>query len=366
MVDLLGPGAIGDEVMEAVAFGRRQVGPGQPCLLVAEIGANHGGDPGLALEMVHAAADCGADAVKFQTYTADELVSDAGRVISWGPPGQERREPVGAMFDRLALSRDRLADLFAVARDRGIEAFATPFSVDAARFLAGLDVPAMKIAAADFAHLDLLTEVARSGKPVVFSIGKCTLSDADRAVRHLEGAGCTQLILLHCVSQYPAPTDQMNLHTIPALHAIYPRYPVGLSDHAVGIVPALGAAALGARLIEKHFTLDKAMDGPDHWFSADPEELLALANGIGELDRALGVVRPGVLDCEVEERRNATRSLVLARPLARDQEVTPDDLKIVRPGWGIDPRDRDKVLGMRALSDLPANHVLVWDDFKQS
>lgn len=344
------------------SIGARQVGDGQPAFIVAEIGANHDGDPAKAAELVCMAARAGVDAVKFQTYTTAELVADADRVVTWGAPGHEHRETIGALFDRLALPRAAHAELFALAKSLGLLAFSTPFSPRGADFLASLDVPCFKIAASDVAYLDLLKRVAGSGKPVILSLGKSTLAEAERAVAVLGEAGCRDLVLLHCLSAYPAPDDEMNLRTITTLQHLFPQAHIGLSDHSLGYTAALGSVALGARLIEKHITLDQDTDGPDHWFSADEGELTAMVREVRRLETMLGRSQVGVRPSEVEERRVSTRSLVLRHALPAGHRLTLDDLAVLRPGYGIHPFERERLLGRQLVRDLPAMSVLAWGD----
>ncbi|WP_269714107.1 N-acetylneuraminate synthase family protein [Caulobacter sp. NIBR2454] len=350
--------------MARIKFGDRHIGEGEPCYLVAEIGANHDGDPDKCLELVRLAAAAGADAVKLQTYTAAELVADPERVITWGPEGLERSETIGGLFDRLALPRDAHAAIFAEAKRLGVTIFSTPFSLDGIGFLSGLGAPGWKIASSDIQYGRMLDALAATGQPVIMSTGKHTLAEVDAAVSRLRRGGCKELVLLHCIAQYPAPMDEMNLRSIPALQGIYPDAPVGLSDHSIGVTAGLGAVALGARMIEKHFTYDKAADGPDHWFSADPAEFAALVRGVREMEAALGGVRLGVTESEIVERRNAVRSLVTARPIKAGQAITDADLTALRPGWGINPMQAEAVVGLAPGRDLPAGQVLTWDDLK--
>jgi sialic acid synthase SpsE len=342
----------------------RLVGEGAPTLVVAEIGANHDGDPDIAAALVEMAAEAGADAVKFQTYTAAELLADPDRVITWGPAGAERSEPVGAMFDRLALPRAEHQRLFDHARKLGLIPFSTPFSVAGVRFLTELGAPLHKIASSDLSHLELLDAAGASGVPVLLSTGKATVGETDTAVQRLLGHGPPGVGVLHCVASYPAPTHELNLRAIPTLAALFPECVVGLSDHSLGIAGALGAVALGARVIEKHVTLDQGRTGPDHWFSADPAELAALVGGIRQLEAALGSTAKRVQPSEEPERLAANRSLVTAAPVAAATPLTRELLAVVRPGRGIHPFDLPKVLGLRPARDLPGGHVLTWEDFK--
>jgi N,N'-diacetyllegionaminate synthase len=346
--------------MSTFHVGERAIGDGASTFLIAEIGANHNGDPALAAEMIRVAADIGVDAIKLQTYTADCLLADKERMITWGAPGREKQESVGRMFDRLSLPLESYRSLFADAERLGIIGFSTPFSVELARFLAPL-VPCFKVASSDVTFYDLLRTLAEFKKPVLLSTGKSTLGEIDDAVSTLLATGCTDLAVLHCVAQYPAPMNEMNLRTIPALSAIYPDCVIGFSDHSEGITAALGAVALGARVIEKHFTLDKNMDGPDHWFSSDPAEMKQLVCEVRRLESALVGSRKTILACEQTERLTSTRSLVLARDIAVGERLTEGHLKIVRPGWGIHPREKPNLIGLRMHVSLMAGTVLKWE-----
>lgn len=333
-------------------------------LVVAEIGANHDGSVKKAEDMVRAVAEAGVKAVKFQFYTAAELVADGDRIVEWGPPRKRVREPVGAMFDRLALSLEALRDLFALARELGLTPFATPFSEQGANHLMELDVPCFKVAASDVTHLPLLKHLAGLGRPIILSLGKCTLAEADQAVECLFVNGCRNLALLHCVAAYPSRMDQMNLRVIPALQQTYPECVVGFSDHSAGVVAAVAAVALGACIIEKHVTLDKTAAGPDHWFSLDMQELAQLVQMVRDADLSLGHPRKQVLLCEQGGRENAIRSLVAARDLKAETVLQTGDLKALRPGTGISPAFAEMVTGLALRRDLRQNEILTWDAFK--
>ncbi|MEI5671782.1 MULTISPECIES: N-acetylneuraminate synthase family protein [unclassified Nocardioides] len=348
-------------------LGHRTAGEPHPPLLVAEIGANHDGDVVKAETMVRALAAQGAEAIKFQLYTAAELVADHDRDVTWGPAGRQRTEPIGPMFDRLSLPREAVRDLMALGEELGMVSFATPFSEDGVDYLESVGVPGYKVAASDVGHLPFLRHLARTGKPVILSLGKCTLSEADEAVETLLGEGVASLSLLHCVAEYPAPIDEMNLRAIPLLQQMYPEAVIGLSDHSLGSTAAIAAVALGAGIVEKHVTPSQDDDGPDHWFSLPIAEVGALTRALADAHLALG--KPGsarkhVVGGEVAERRTAIRSLILARAMSAGERVTAEDVKIVRPGTGLAPRYLDAVVGMALSEDLPANTPLTWDSFK--
>ena len=344
-------------------IGAKAIGDGQPCFIIAEIGANHDGDVDKAIELVEMAARSGADAIKLQTYTASELTVNTDRVVTWGPKGAEKQETIGGLFDRLALPRDQHEVVFKHAQSLGVEAFSTPFSIDGVDFLNGLKVPAYKVASSDVNFRDLLTVTAKSGKPVILSTGKANMSEIARAVEHLNANGLEHLAILHCVAQYPAPIDEMKLHTIPALKGMWPNAIIGFSDHSHGITAALGAIALGAKIIEKHITYDKAAIGPDHWFSSDEAELTELCCEVRRMEAALNGVRTGILECEIEERKVSVRSLVVTRDLPQGHILIDQDLRAARPGTGIDPFHQDMVVGRRLQNAVNKDSVLTWDAF---
>lgn len=341
----------------------RTVGGDAPCFIVAEIGANHDGDPERARDLVDMAAAAGADAVKFQTYSAAELVADPDRVLTWGREGRERTETIGGLFDRLALPRAAHKSLFEYAKSKGVIPFSTPFSLDGVDFLQRLDVPLWKVASSDVRDRFLLEHLARTGKPVILSTGKSLLPETVRAVDTLR-AGNVPFAVLHCLAQYPAPMEEVNLATIPAFKGVFPDAVIGFSDHTIGITAALGAVALGAKIVERHVTYDQDADGPDHWFSSSPQEFSDLCREIRRLEAAIGGVRTGILPSEVREREVSVRSLILKKGLKAGEVITPDHLDTKRPGHGIDPYDAEKIIGMAVPRDLAAGSVLTWEALK--
>ncbi|MDZ8189548.1 MAG: N-acetylneuraminate synthase family protein [Nostoc sp. ChiSLP02] len=345
-------------------IGKIQIGDNTPPLVVAEIGANHDGNAKKAELMLQEIAATGAKAVKFQTYTAEELVADSQRIITWGSAGKEQQERIGDLFQRLSLPREAHADLFQVAHELGLEVFSTPFSEKGVDFLMELNVPAFKVAASDVNHLPMLRHIAQTGKPVFLSLGKCTLAEADTAIATLFESGCRELCIMHCVAQYPSPMEEMNLRVIPTLATLYPECAIGFSDHSLGTTAAIAAVALGASVIEKHVTLNQDSVGPDHWFSLNMAQLHQLVCGVKDTYTALGHPRKRVVACEESERKTSVRSLVLRHKVAAGHRLQPEDIKIVRPGGGIAPQFLDTVLGMKVSADLAENTVLQWEIFK--
>lgn len=332
--------------------------------VIAEIGANHDGNIARAHQMVNAIAEAGATFVKFQLYTADELSSEPLRVVRWGPPGRQREETVGAMFDRLAVPPQAMAELFTHAREKGMVPFASPFSERGIDLLVEINAPILKIASSDVSHLPMLAHAARTGLPIILSLGKSTLAEADEAVRCLEDNGCQDVALLHCVAAYPSPMEEMNLRVIPMLQAAFPEHIIGLSDHSLGLTAPIAAATLGARIIEKHVTLSREDEGPDHWFSLEMEDLAQLVRAVRDVEYALGSSRKRVTVSEEVGRQRATRSVVASVDLPAGTVLRPEHLLCVRPGGGISPGAIEIIAGMALTRSVTARQQLSWQDFK--
>ncbi len=326
---------------------------GTKTFIIAEIGNNHEGDFGLAKDLVERAIDAGADAVKFQTIVPDKLVnrSDAARFET---------------LTKFALSRDQFAELSALTHARGRLFMSTPFDPDSATFL-GEIVDAMKIASGDNTFYPLIAAAAQVGKPIVMSTGIADAADIDVAVDVLSTAAAgsvadADIALLHCVSSYPAPMDQANLAAIPALAARYPNHTIGYSDHTVGIEAAYLAVAAGARVIEKHFTIDNNYsDFRDHQLSADPATMRELVARVRETEAAMGDGAIGTATCEVEMGPAVRRSIVAAGDLSAGHELTLADLNWTRPAGGMAPGQEDQLIGKRLNRDIRQGDALAPD-----
>lgn len=317
-------------------------------VIVAEIGGNHGGRRDLALEMVDAAAAAGAHAVKFQTYVTDRFVS--------------RNHPSYEEFAREALSFDDLAVVAQHCRARGIVFFSTPFDEESADFLESLGVPAFKIASGDLTHLPLLRYVAGKGRPVLLSTGASTWEEADAAVAAIRSEAAVELAVLHCVAAYPTPDAEVQLRMIPELQRRYDTV-VGFSDHTAGIEISLAAVALGAAIIEKHFTTDRDLPGGDNAMSITREELSRLVGGSRRIVAALGGTALRLTPSERQLLPAIRRTMVLRRPLAAGEVLAPDDVMMMRSGGGMTAEKLDVVAGRKAARNLPALHALVPGDF---
>jgi N,N'-diacetyllegionaminate synthase len=336
----------------------RVLGEG-PAFLIAEAGVNHNGDLDLAHRLVDAAADAGADAVKFQTFRTDALVSEAAPKARYQVETTGGGESQRAMLARLELSREAHAALRDHAARRGLVFFSTPFDEASADLLDRLGVELLKVPSGEVTNLPLLRHLAAKRRPILLSTGMCTLEEVATAVDTLRAAGDPPLAILHCVSAYPAPAADTNLRAMDTLRARF-DVPVGLSDHTLGIEIALAAVARGAAVLEKHLTLDRTLPGPDHRASLEPADFAALVRGARAIEAALGdgVKRP--MPSELDTRAVARRSLVAARALPAGHRLTRDDIAIKRPGTGIPPADVDRLVGRTLGRGLASDELLDW------
>lgn len=328
--------------------------------IVAEAGVNHNGDPALARRLVDAAAESGADAVKFQTFRVDALLTraapKAGYQVETTGAGESQRD----MLARLELDTAVLAELKERAATRGLTFFSAPFDEESADVLDRLGVALFKVPSGEITNLPLLRHLASKGRPIILSTGMSSLEEVEQAVAAIRAAGDPPLAVLHCLSAYPAPAAEVNLRAMDAL-ATRCGCPVGFSDHTLGIEIALAAAARGAAIIEKHLTLDKSLPGPDHRASLDPAEFAAMVRAIRAVESALGDGTKRPMPSELDTRRVARKSLVAARPLRAGARLGAEDILIKRPGTGISPADLDKAIGRPLARDLEADEVIGWE-----
>ena len=318
---------------------------------------NHNGDVDRAHRLVDAAAGAGADAVKFQTFRADRLASAAAPKAAYQAARTGAAQSQLDMLRALELAPEAHAELQAHARDRGLVFLSTPFDEESADLLEALDVPAFKVPSGELTNLPFLAHLARKGKPLIVSTGMAGLGEVEAAVREIEANGAPGLVLLHCVSSYPARPEDSNLRVMATLAAAFGA-PTGYSDHTLGIAVPLAAAALGACVIEKHFTLDRSLPGPDHQASAEPAELTALVEGIRTIESALGDGRKRAVAAEADTAAVARRSLVAAADIPAGAPLTPDLIALRRPGTGLPPALQPFLLGRRATVAIPAGTLL--------
>lgn len=343
--------------MKIIRIGEHTIGAGHPCLIVAEAGVNHNGDPESARRLVDGAFEAGADAVKFQTFKTERLVSPEAPKAAYQVRTTGAEESQFEMLKRLELPPEAHRSLLAQCRRQGIAFLSTPFDEESADFLDSLGVPAFKIGSGEVTNLPLLRHVARKGKPIILSTGMSWLGEVEAAVRAIREAGGPGLALLHCVSNYPADPRDANLRAMRTMAEAF-DVPVGYSDHTLGADVALAAVALGACVIEKHFTLDRNLPGPDHRASLEPAELAALVKGIRTVELALGTGRKEPAASEADVAGAARKSLVMARDAAAGTVLTEDLVSIQRPGTGLPPAVLPYVIGRRLRRDVAAGAVI--------
>ncbi len=341
----------------------RAVGMNHPPYLIAELSANHNGSLERALQAIEVAKSCGVDAVKIQTYTAETMTIDCDKPDFIVRGGLWDGFKLYDLYKWAETPFEWHEAMFAHARSIGITLFSTPFDETAVDLLEELNTPAYKIASFELIDLPLISYVASTKKPMIISTGMASEQEIDEAVSTAREAGCDDLVLLHCTSSYPAPIDQANLTQLKTLAE---RFGVlaGLSDHTLGTTVPLAAVALGARVIEKHFTLSRAEKGPDSAFSLEPAELSLLSSGVEEAWAAIG--NEGFYEKEAErDNKIFRRSLYFVNDLPTGHVVGPSDIKRIRPGNGLPPKYFDQVVGQSLVRDISRGKPVSWDDFEK-
>ena len=346
-----------------IKIGKKNISPSHPACIVAEAGVNHNNDLGRAKELIVSAAKAGVDAVKFQTYKAGRLVTKtAPRFWEW--EGEEN--PNGTQYDSYStmdqLPLEVYPELVKTCEENGVEFMSTPFDDDSADFLIKLGMKAMKVASSDLTDLPFLKRVAKSGLPIFLSTGASTYEEIDEAVRTIEAEGNKQIVIMQCTLHYPTEFKDANLRVIPTFAKMYPDYLTGLSDHTPGINIPPAAVALGARVIEKHYTTDKNLPlSPDHHLSVDPPEMAQMVTAIRQVEAALGDSRKYVLEAESVTYKYDKRSLTSTRDIKAGTVITANMLTRKRPGTGIRPKYLDIIIGRPARVDIPEDTTITWD-----
>ncbi len=328
-------------------------------LIIAEAGVNHNGDLALAIQLIDVAAKAGADVVKFQTFSADRLVTTHARKADYQAQATDAGESQHAMIRRLELTRDMHEALVAHCRARGIRFLSAGFDTESIDLLVQLGQDSFKIPSGEITNLPYLRRVGRCGKPVMLSTGMATLGEIEAALGALEEAGTPRgrITVLHCTTEYPAPMADVNLRAMLAIRDAF-GVAVGYSDHTLGIEVAIAAVALGATVIEKHVTLDRNLPGPDHKASLEPDELRAMVMAIRNVEQAMGdgIKRPGL--SETKNKPVARKSLVAACDIRAGESFSEANLAVKRPGTGVSPMRWDEVLGRKAVRDFAPDELI--------
>lgn len=358
--------------MSARSYGRavikiagRTVGPGHPVYVIAEAGSNHNRDLETAFELIEVAAEADADAVKFQTYTAEGLYSMKTPTMSYleNDGLVDEGETVWDLIKKIEIPWEWHEPLADKAGEVGIDFLSTPFEEAAVDVLESVGVPAYKIASYEVNHLPLLERCAKTGKPLLVSTGMASLGDIERALDTLNQAGADEVLLMHCAINYPPRFEDLNLRAIETMQRAF-QVPVGWSDHTMGHTADVLAVALGACMVEKHFTLSRDQEGPDHPFAVEPDELAAMVQAIRETEASLGSPVKRVTEAENEMYRLGRRSLVANHDIPAGHTIVRDDIAVKRPGYGIPVHEMDLVVGRTTDREIEADEILQWEDLK--
>jgi pseudaminic acid synthase len=338
----------------------RVIGSGEPVYIVAELSANHHQDFDEAVQLVKEAKKAGADAVKLQTYLPDSITLQCrNEHFRIGPGTLWEGRYLHDLYEEAYTPWEWQPRLKKLADRLHLDLFSTPFHDSAVDFLEQMDVPAYKIASFEVVDIPLIEKVAATGKPIILSTGMATLSEIDEAVGAMRRIGTMEIALLKCTSAYPALPAGMHLRTIPHLSQAL-HVPVGLSDHTLGIAVPVAAVALGACIIEKHFTLSRSSPGPDSAFSLEPEEFALMVTAVREAEEALGEVRYEITEGE-KASRDFRKSLFAVKDIRAGETFTPENVRSIRPGYGLHPRYLGKLMGKQSRRDIPCGTPLQWD-----
>ncbi|MGA8493603.1 MAG: pseudaminic acid synthase [Terriglobales bacterium] len=344
----------------AFTIGARQIGVGKPVYMVAELSANHNQDFEQAVRLIHAAKESGADAVKVQTYTPDTITIPSNREYFYIRSGTIwDGRTLYELYGEAYTPWDWQPRLKQVAEDLGLDFFSSAFDPTAVDFLESMDVPAYKLASCELVDIPLLQKISRTGKPLIISTGMATIEEIEEAVATARRAGAEQIALLRCTSAYPALPSEMNLRTIPELTRRF-QVPVGLSDHTMDIAVPVAAVALGACIIEKHFTLSRSLKGPDSTFSLEPSEFKAMVGAVRVAEEALGEIHFGLTDSE-RSSRGFRRSLFVVRDVRQGEAFSEKNVRSIRPGHGLHTRHLPQVVGKHASRNIDRGTPLSWD-----
>lgn len=350
--------------MKRIKIGGRYVGKAEPTFIIAEAGVNHNGSLDLAKELIIKAAESGADAIKFQTYKAEKLVTkSAPRYWDW--KGEER--PEGTQFDSFSkldkLPKDAYYEMVEVCQENNIEFLSTPFDEESADFLEEIGMKAFKIASSDITNIPLIKHIAKKQFPIILSTGASIIEEIEETVKIIREQDNEDIILLHCILSYPTEDKDVNLRMMQNMQQVFIDMPVGLSDHSIGLAVPVAAVALEATVIEKHYTVNKSLSlSADHWLSVDPEELKTMVKYIRAVEVALGSPVKQPIEAETKALKYARRSIVAKQDISKGTRITEDMLVMKRPGTGVSPKFINKFIGMIARKDIKEDQLLTLDD----
>jgi pseudaminic acid synthase len=348
--------------IESFLIGKQTIGKDSPCFVIAEAGSNHNRDYNLALKLIEAAADARADAVKFQVFSADKIAANTTDIIASlnGDKFSKYGKTLYDLYKNLELPRKWLPKLKKHAEDCGIMFSATPFDEEAVDELETIKIEFYKIASFELVHIPLISYAARTQKPIIVSTGMATLDDISDAVKAITKTGNNNYALLHCGIEYPPRMEDIHLAAMDKMHEVF-SCPVGYSDHSLGLTVPIAAVARGAKIIEKHFTLDKTLNGPDHKFALSPKELKDMVTAIRETELAIGKSDKMPVQAELIYLKRGRRSLFAKCEIKKGEVITKDMISILRPASGIMPKYFDEIIGKKVKSTIPKNEPITWE-----
>ena len=326
--------------------------------IIAEAGDNHNGNFDLALQLVDKAAEAGADCVKFQTFVTENVISKFAEKADYQKQTTGENESQYEMVKKLELSFEQFRLIHKYCQEKNIIFLSTPFDLDSIDFLEEIQIPFWKIPSGEITNLPYLEKIAKTGKDIIMSTGMCMMEEIEAALSVLREHGAGKITLLHCNTEYPTPFEDVNLRAMQEMKKAF-GVSVGYSDHTVGIAVPIAAAAMGASVIEKHFTLDKNMEGPDHRASLEPEELKQMVRSIRNIERAMGSGKKQPSPSEQKNISIARKSIVAKRKIKQGEQLTEDNLYIKRPGNGISPMRWYEIIGTAAVKDFEEDELIV-------
>lgn len=344
---------------EIIEIRGRKLGKGQPCYIIAEMSANHAGDINRAIEIIHAASDSGADCIKIQTYTPDTMTIDSDKEYFKIKNGTWKGENLYNLYQKAYTPWEWQRQLKDEAEKLGLDFLSTPFDKTSVDFLEGLGVEFYKIASFELNDIPLIKYIASKGKPIIMSTGMATLGEIQEAVKAVRAGGNNKLCLLKCSSAYPAVPKDMNLSTIKHMEETF-GVPVGLSDHSLGSVGAVTAVAVGAKVIEKHFCISRKIENPDASFSMEPHEFKQMVADIRSAEKAMGEINYDISESEAVNRI-FRRSIFAVSDIRKGDIFTENNIRVIRPGYGLAPKYYDDILGKKALRDIERGSPLSWN-----
>ena len=348
--------------MKKIRIKNKLIGEGSPCFVIAEAGVNHNGDLKLAKKLVTAAKQAGADAVKFQTFKAENLVSGSAKMADYQKKNIGKKESQLEMLKKLELSNSNFRELKKYCDEKKIIFLSTAHTEDAVDLLDPL-IPVHKIGSGDLTNLPFLKKIAKKRKPIILSTGMAVLSEIKEAVEAIKKAGNSKVILLHCTTNYPCPLEEVNLRAMQAIKKEF-DLPVGYSDHTSGIMVSVMAAALGAVVIEKHFTLDRNLSGPDHRASLEPDDLKEMVKEIRNIEKVLGSATKKPSKSEEKIKKVVRKSIIARTDILKNTKITKEMLIIKRPGTGILPKHLNKVVGRIVKKEIKQDELIQFKDLK--